>query len=422
MAVVSWGRVARPELSPVCRYVSERTGSSLSRQQVARLDEAIAQRQGALSAVAYLEHLKSVRGAAELAELMSVISVHKTDLFRDEVQLEAVRTKVLPALLNESPTLKVWSAGCATGEEVATLLILLQEAGASPASTVLGTDIAAGALNTAQQLTFAPEAMKRVPAAIRQRHFREEAGRFALNRELAGRASWVRHNLMDHPYPLPPRGGGFDLIVCRNVLIYFTELAWERVVLALVERLRPGGVLVLGAAEPLLGKSEQLEALRYANAFFYRRRTGHEPPAPAPSAPRPSAPAWRPSPSAPIPPPPRSAPSAAAAELSAVEPDPRTEGERLFELVLEWSAAGQPDDQTEAGLRKALYLTPDLAPARYLLGMLAEQRGANADASSEYRRALAMLKDGKARQTPFFLNSERLKRACQQALLRLGYR
>ena len=84
--------------------------------------------------------------------------------------------------------------------------------------------------------------------------------------------------------------------------------------------------------------------------------------------------------------------------------------------------AGQSDDQTEAGLRKALYLTPDLAPARYLLGMLAEQRGANADASSEYRRALAMLNEGKARQTPFFLNGERLKLACQQALKRLGYR
>ncbi len=404
----------------MCQYVSERTGSALSRQQVGRLDDAIGLRQGNRSPAAYLEHLKSVRGATELAELMSVISVHKTDLFRDEVQLEAVRTKLLPALVLENSCLRVWSAGCATGEEVATLLILLHEVGASETSTVLGTDIAASALTTAQCLSFAPEAMKRVPALIRQRYFQDQAGNSRLIAALAARASWLRHNLMDHPYPMPPGGAGFDLIFCRNVLIYFTEGAWERVVLAMIDRLRPGGVLVLGAAEPLLGKSAQLEVLRYSTAFFYRRRTHPE----VISAPRPSAPAPRPS----APPPRPSAPiatpksSTSSPDLPMVDPDPRSEGERLFDLVLEWSAAGQSDDQTEAGLRKALYLTPDLAPARYLLGMLAEQRGANADASSEYRRALAMLNDGKTRQTPFFLNAERLKLACQQALKRLGYR
>jgi len=398
----------------VCRYVAERTGSSLSRQQLGRLEEAIAARQGGRTADAYLEHLKSLRGAADLAELMSAISVHKTDLFRDEVQLQAVRSKLLPSLLADRRGLKVWSAGCATGEEVATLLILLREAGADVTSSVLGTDIAASALAMAQKLAFAPEAMKRVPPAIRERYFHEAAGRYALVPELARQATWLRHNLMDHPYPLPVTGGGYDLIFCRNVLIYFTERAWEKVVLGLIDRLRPGGVLVLGAAEPLLGKSEQLEVLRYAQAFFYRRRSPSDAPPVVVPPPRPSAP--------PVPVPVPFVSKTPSSDLPPLELDPRSEGEKLFELVLEWSAAGQSDDQTEAGLRKALYLTPDLAPARYLLGMLAEQRGANADASSEYRRALAMLNGGKPRATPFFLNPERLKRACEQALARLGYR
>ena len=401
----------------MCRYVAERTGSSLSRQQLTRLEEAIAVRRGGLDEPLYLEHLKSTRGAAELAELMSVISVHKTDLFRDEVQLEAVRKTLLPALLTQGRLLKVWSAGCATGEEVATLLILLDEAGADPGSSVLGTDISAQAIKTAQTLGFAAEAMKRVPAAIRDRYFAREDGRFVLTRRLASRASWQRHNLMEKPYPLPAGGGGFDLIFCRNVLIYFTEGAWEQVVDSLTERLRPGGVLVLGASEPLLGKSAQLEVLRHSNAFFYRRRGGPQAEV-APPPPRPSAPPPRPS--APLPP---AEPfrRTTSSELPAVE-DPREEGVKLFELVLEWSAAGEKDEQTEAGLRKALYLTPDLAPARYLLGMLLEQRKASADASSEYRRALALLNEGKARATPFYLNPERLKTACQLALKRLGQR
>ena len=101
---------------------------------------------------------------------------------------------------------------------------------------------------------------------------------------------------------------------------------------------------------------------------------------------------------------------------------PEEEGRRLFELVLDWAAAGQPDDETEAGLRKALYLAPELAAARYLLGLLLEQKKARADAASEYRRALALLESGKAMPSAFFLNNERLRAACEIALRRLGYR
>lgn len=406
--------MARADLSSVCEYVAARTGSALSRQQRARLEEGVAARAGDRTASVFLSHLQSLRGAAELAELMGLITVHKTDLFRDEVQLEAVKTKLLPRLLAESPRLTVWSAGCATGEEVATLLILLEEAGADARSTVLGTDLSATALAAAEPLSFGREAMRRVPPAIRDRYFRAQGEQSVLRRELAARAKWLRHNLMDRPYPLPPTGGGFDLIVCRNVLIYFTEGAWQQVVASLIDRLRPGGVLVLGAAEPLLGRSDQIQVLRDTQAFFYRKRSPDDPPPP-----RDSAPEWKPSASAPTPP----LRSISHGSLLPVpDVDPRAEGEQLFELVLQWSAAGQPDEQTEAGLRKVLYLTPDLAPARYLLGMLAEQRGANADATSEYRRALAVLNEGKARPTPFFLNAERLKVACQQALARLGYR
>ena len=99
---------------------------------------------------------------------------------------------------------------------------------------------------------------------------------------------------------------------------------------------------------------------------------------------------------------------------------PEEEGRQLFELVLQWAAAGESDVETEAGLRKALYLAPDLAAARYMLGLLLEQRDALADAASEYRRAIAAL-DGGSRPTPFFLNSQRLRQACAIALARLGF-
>src|SRR5438045_140634 len=86
------------ELSPVCAYVSQRTGSSLSNQQIARLRDALERRLDGRTEEKYLDHLKSGHGAADLADLMSVIAVHKTDLFRDEVQLDAFFRHVLVPL------------------------------------------------------------------------------------------------------------------------------------------------------------------------------------------------------------------------------------------------------------------------------------------------------------------------------------
>ncbi len=413
------------KLSPVCAYVAARTGSSLSAQQVSRLTEVLALRLKGRTEEAYLQLLKTPSGAADLAELMSAISVHKTDLFRDEVQLEAFRRHVLsPLVRGASRPLHLWSAGCATGEEVATLLILMHELGAHSQSTVLGTDISDAALRQARTLTFHPAMLRRVPPALRERYFQEVRGGFQLIPELRARASFEQHNLMDRPYPVAPTGQGFDVIFCRNVLIYFTEAAFDLVVYSLAETLKPQGTLVLSAAEPILKRQPELTTLKCDQAFFYVRErggaTGLMPPLRQPWAPPPSA--LPPARSRPVTPPRgvRSAPQ--PVELMPVELDPHVEASQIFELVMDWAAAGEQEAQTEQGLRKCVYLDPHFAQARYLLAMLLEQKGERADAASEYRRALAALNEGRSRNTPFFLNEERLKQACEKSLERLGYR
>jgi chemotaxis protein methyltransferase CheR len=408
-------------LSPVCAYVSERTGTSLSRQQVARLQEVLVTALAGREEGEYVRHLQSPRGAAELAELMSVIAVHKTDLFRDEVQLAAFRTHVLEKQVHTGRPLRIWSAGCATGEEVATLLILLAEAGADPKSSVLGTDISEPALKQARRLAFQNDTMARVPHALRERYFKKTSQGGELVPELQARARFECHNLMDLPYP----GTGdfdFDVIFCRNVLIYFKESAFDRTVVSLAQRLVVGGTLVLSAAEPILRPVPELATVRCGEAFFYRRRDPSEKPIPRtftgeveiPLLPSPTLP---PPVSSPVRPPPARPPL----PVVPVVDDPRREAREIFELVLDWAAAGEPDAHTEQGLRRALYLDPHFAQARYLLGMLLEQRGSRADAAGEYRRALAALDEGKAQVTPFFLNNERLKVACRLAIRRVGF-
>lgn len=413
--------------SPVARLIAERTGTDLSRQQKGRLSQAIDTRLNGRTEQAYLDYLKSPSGAPELTELMAVISVHKTDLFRDERQLEAVAGSVFPDFARLGRPARVWSAGCATGEEVATLLVMLTEAGAHPESTVLGTDISNTALGVARQLSFARDSMRRVPSALVGRYFEEREGRFTLTGRLRQRAHFMRHNLMDTPYPFAPNTERFDLIFCRNVLIYFTESAFDSVVDNLAERLQPTGALVLSSAEPILRPRGPLKTVRTGEAFFYVPRQGALPKVPQAPPPRPSGPP-RPvfvepteSPVVQLPKAfvPISAPRPTA-EMPAI--NVTDEAVRLFQAVLEMAADGKADAETEARLRKALYLAPDLVAARYLLGLMLEQRSARADAATEYRRALATFRDGKAVTAAFFLNLERLQAACTLALERLGFK
>jgi chemotaxis protein methyltransferase CheR len=170
-------------------------------------------------------------------------------------------------------------------------------------------------------------------------------------------------------------------------------------------------VLVLSTAEPLLDPVPGLSTLRLPGAFFYQQGTPTPPPVVVVPPPRPSAP--------PAPPPRPSVPRPTVTGELPVVLSPEDEGRKLFELVLEWAAQGEDHPETEAGLRKALYLAPRLAGARYLLGLILERRGARADAASEYRRAQQLLESGVAETSGFFLNNERLAAACRVALQRV---
>jgi chemotaxis protein methyltransferase CheR len=393
---------------------------ALSDLQCRRIDEKLAARPGGPS-VYFLLHLQSPAGAADLAELIDAISVQKTELFRDESQLSALRTHVLePMVARMHRPLRLWSAGCATGEEVATLLVMLAELGADPGSTVLGTDISETAIAKARELCFTSEQMQRVPPMVRDRWFVPAGlGRFTLVGHLKERARFLCHNLMDMPYPRAEEGQGFDVIACRNVLIYFTPESFEKVVVTLAGRLAPEGMLMLSAAEPLLRAPPVLRTVRCDQAFFYAR--AQEGALKTPSATGLPAVAPAKAPESPI--------SGRFPAVSATKPPeppapvqpsgPHLEADALFAQALEWAGGGEASPQTADTLRSCLVLDPDLAAARYLLGLVLEQRGALAEAAEEYRRALRSLEEGRARATPFFLNNARLLVACVRAVERV---
>ena len=432
--------------SEVRAFLTAHTGMALSVPQIRRLDERLVERCQGLTPHQYLMFLKSPAGTTDLEDLVAALVVNKTDLFRDDVQLAAFRSQVLtPLVARLRRPLRVWSAGCATGEEVATLLVLLSEAGADPGSTVLGTYIAGDVVHRARWLAFSREQLNRVPPELRARYFTRSGAKESLAPALRERASFQCHNLMATPYPEAPGGGGFDVIFCRNVLIYFTAEAFQRTVAALAARLAPGGTLVLSASEPLLQVPPSLRVHRGEQAFFYVRPEEETPAAvvtvglgahDANAKARAVSPPGRARPSrvargngvsgregAALRPGLSQAPVTGAG-LGAETPPPSgpdafLEADLLFACVLDGAASGVPDSVSERDLRRCLAFDPDHAAARYLLGLLLEQCRRAAEASSEYRRALQSLVAGRARAVPFFLNPDRLRIACAHAAERL---
>jgi chemotaxis protein methyltransferase CheR len=179
--------------------------------------------------------------------------VHETYFFRERPQLQAFIADVVPelrALRRTDPVLRAWSAGTSTGEEAYTLSILLHEAGVRQ-HEVLGTDLAVDAIEQAQAGKFTPRSFRgEIDADVRRRWFIYELGGVRVTPELKTTTRFSVVNLLDESAvdKLPQ----FDVIFCRNVLIYMAGPARQRVIDLFYRRLRPGGVLFLGHSESLL--------------------------------------------------------------------------------------------------------------------------------------------------------------------------
>ncbi|MCM2334991.1 MAG: protein-glutamate O-methyltransferase CheR, partial [Anaeromyxobacteraceae bacterium] len=175
--------------------------------------------------------------------------VGETYFFRHPEQLTALAEVLLRPHPLERP-LSIWSAGCATGEEPYTLAMMLVEAGRGRAGDrILATDVSARALAAARLGQYGEWSMRRLEPALRARHFRPAGRRLAVSAEVRAAVDWRRHNLVTEPAP----GANFDLVMCRNVLIYFSPGTAAQVLAKLVDAVRPGGWLVVGPVEtPLL--------------------------------------------------------------------------------------------------------------------------------------------------------------------------
>jgi chemotaxis protein methyltransferase CheR len=208
------------------------------------------------------------REPEELRRMRDFLTINVSSFFRDSRKWEELEQKILPNLLQRGAAMRVWSAGCSNGSEVYTLAMLLDQYPQAGAFRVLGTDIDDGSLQRARAGgPYVQEDIKDVHPAMLARYFRSEKSAYWVQPSLQQRVSFEKFDLFS-----TMASNRFDLVVCRNVLIYFTEEAKDRVIAGLVRSLRPGGILFIGATENI--SSAHVAGLERVGLSFYRKSQG----------------------------------------------------------------------------------------------------------------------------------------------------
>ena len=218
----------------------------------------------------YLKRLDIDRN--ELDTLLATISIHVSQFFRNPDTFRIIEQKILPSLCRQARTagcnkLTLWSAGCATGEEPYSLALMVDDLSADDLEVrVLATDMSEPVLETARTGIFDISRMKEVPSAVRDKYFRMQGHRYRLIEPVRNLVAFRQHNLMnDRGYPAA------ELILCRNVLIYFSRSEQEKILLRFAAALPPDGVLILGRSEIIPGEIRHYFKAEFPAERIYRR-------------------------------------------------------------------------------------------------------------------------------------------------------
>ncbi|MGI6784037.1 MAG: CheR family methyltransferase [Aminivibrio sp.] len=418
----------RHRLAALAEKVEERLGltRSGSREEDILKAAAVLARENNLSAADFLQNLLNLPPEVAFPEeFVSALTVGETYFFRERQFLEAFRTSVFAGITEgKKDRLRIWSAGCSSGEEAYTIAMLLLRDGLHGAGgdiSILGTDINSAALEKARRGVYSSWSFRGMTEEETGLFFRKEgAGRYSVRDRFKKAVQFSRLNLADPEWHLWRDGGAPDAIFCRNVLIYFAEEKRNEVIKRFCELLPAGGLLVTSACETASFTFDGFVPFHYNGAVIYKKpgsapRFAAELPALEPSYPfrdeEPKARGSEPYFTAPA----EKTPEAGlgGAEISTREERARrlADGGRHGEALQELEKAADENGpspglyylrslicqetgnrrEASAALRSALYLDPDFAMAHYALGVMALGEGRPAEADRCLRNAVEIL-------------------------------
>jgi chemotaxis protein methyltransferase CheR len=234
-------------------------------QMIRRLDGYIA-RFKLKNVVQYCKLIE--RDKHELEKLKKFLTINVSSFFRDAPQFKLLQEEILPTLLHNNLGLKIWSAGCSNGAEAYSVAILLDRLSPYRKHQILATDIdkvildhaAAGGLYTAAEV-------KNVPQALLEKYFISDDGSFRVINRIRDKVTFAWHDLTKDPFE-----NNYDLIICRNVVIYFSTETKRILRKKFLDSLKMNGILFIGATETMLDAGDN--GFQRISACFYRKKSG----------------------------------------------------------------------------------------------------------------------------------------------------
>jgi chemotaxis protein methyltransferase CheR len=418
-------------------WVGARTGLMLAPDRRASVDLVIARamaRAGVGDDVA--EYRRRLEADDDLLDdLLAELTVGETYFFREPAQFQFLRHTVLPEIRSRrggDQVLRAWSAGCASGEEAYSLAILFLEEGVADRCRLLATDLSRALLTQARRGLYGAWSLRGEGAEAAHPYLRQHGNRYAIAADVRRLVTFDTLNLARDTYPAPATGvWGMDLIVCRNVLIYFDRETVRMVARRLYDSLAEGGWLITASTDPPLAEDAPFETVVSAQGVFYRRgprpasrpilrageatREGEAPVEPKPTETRPERrPPAEPDPwprgSVALPRPQGADWSETALRIRALANQDVAEAERVCAAATEQHPLASElhflravllvdldrDDEALQAARRAIYLDRSLAIAHFTLGSLLERRGDGAGAWRAYRNARDLCRAGPA--------------------------
>ncbi|MGX5173474.1 CheR family methyltransferase [Aliikangiella sp. IMCC44653] len=235
---------------------------------ISRLSSFI-QENGLTSMGELLDKVTLLSGNQLLKQVVDKMTTNETLWFRDSYPFEYLKKTLVPEIRRNSQGLRIWCAACSTGQEPYSVAMQLEEAAALTSSEIIATDLSERVLNKAKTGVYQSLELNRgLPKDKLSRYFKQlNPDEWQVNERLRSKIKFQPLNLLNAPYSL----GKFDIIFCRNVLIYFSNQNKTKVINGLINNLKPGGYLFLGASESLTRDSQKLEMVRCNPGLVYKK-------------------------------------------------------------------------------------------------------------------------------------------------------
>ncbi|PEO93587.1 chemotaxis protein CheR [Bacillus wiedmannii] len=237
--------------------------ASYKQDRMRRRIDAFISRKGFENYTSFLSNLRTDQNL--FLSFIDYITINVSEFFRNKERWQTLETKALPKLLEQnSGKLKVWSAACAAGEEPYTLSLILSKHLAPFRFEIQATDLDFHILETAKRGQYTERSLKELPIDLKERHFTKENDIYSLHQNIKQNVTFKQHDLLMQSFDT-----NYDLIICRNVMIYFTEDARVKLYEKFSRSLRKGGVLFVGSTEQIL-TPERYNLQRF-DTFFYEK-------------------------------------------------------------------------------------------------------------------------------------------------------